>query len=145
MASKKLYRYYSTQRPIGPGTIPSASLFTPVEVVNFDGRTWVEANRMMAWGYVDYEEKLPDAALETYELKPARNNPDVWARMCQLAERIGPVEAQKVKRESERLTWYASDYGCYAPTDFVSLEQLEERAALFDKVFASSQFSRVQG
>ena len=47
-------RYYSTLRPIGPGTCPGN--FTDFE--NFDYRKHVDEIGREAWGWVEYEEPL---------------------------------------------------------------------------------------
>lgn len=61
-----MYRYYSTQRPVGPGTFPGR----PEDIVNFSGREDVSGIGP-AWGYLEYREPLDDDAIEHYELKPA--------------------------------------------------------------------------
>ena len=33
-----MYKYYSTQRPIGPGTVPQPEGNPPLEVINYDER-----------------------------------------------------------------------------------------------------------
>ena len=64
--TKKRIRYYSTQRPIGPGTIPSDP--KPAQIVNFDSRQQVESIGSPAWGYVDYEDPLDEKTASDYEL-----------------------------------------------------------------------------
>ena len=61
-----MYRYYSTQRPVGPGTFPGR----PENIVNFSGREDVSGIGP-SWGYLEYREPLDDGAIEHYELKPA--------------------------------------------------------------------------
>ena len=61
-----MYRYYSTQRPIGPGTFPGR----PESIENFDTRKEVPGIGH-AWGYLEYREPLDDEAAKRYELKPA--------------------------------------------------------------------------
>ena len=61
-----MYRYYSTQRPVGPGTVPSR----PMNIENFDRREEVPGIGP-AWGYLEYKEPLDDDAAKRYELKPA--------------------------------------------------------------------------
>lgn len=73
--TKRPYRYYSTQRPIGPGTIPPPRLYKPLEVINYDERRLVENDTMWAWGEVHYSQPLPAREMENYELKPAPDNP----------------------------------------------------------------------
>lgn len=61
-----MYRYYSTQRPVMPGTFPGK----PVQIHNFDNREDV-GGQMQAWGYLEYAEPLTEKQMSDYELKPA--------------------------------------------------------------------------
>ena len=65
-----VYRYYSTQRPIAPGTFPKDQN-APVNIVNFDARSPVEDGRMQAWGYLEYPHPLTQKQAADYELHPA--------------------------------------------------------------------------
>lgn len=60
-------RYYSTLRPIGPGTCPDN--FTEFE--NFDFRKHVDSINREAWGWIEYAEPLE--CPEKYDLV-AENN-----------------------------------------------------------------------
>lgn len=62
-----LYRYYSTQRPVAPGTFPGK----PKNIENFDSRESVCNGQMQAWGYLEYEKPLTEKQMNDYELKPA--------------------------------------------------------------------------
>lgn len=62
-----LYRYYSTQRPVTPGTFPGK----PINIQNFDTRESVCGGQMQAWGYVEYKKPLTEKQMNDYELKPA--------------------------------------------------------------------------
>lgn len=62
-----LYRYYSTQRPVTPGTFPGK----PTNIQNFDTRESVCGGQMQAWGYVEYKKPLTEKQMNDYELKPA--------------------------------------------------------------------------
>ena len=61
-----MYRYYSTRRPVGPGTFPGE----PAMIVNYGRREEVPGIGL-AWGHLEYKEPLDDDAIEHYELKPA--------------------------------------------------------------------------
>ena len=61
-----MYRYYSTQRPVTPGTFPGK----PTHIHNFDSRENVCGGQMRAWGYVEYEKPLTEKQMKDYELKP---------------------------------------------------------------------------
>jgi hypothetical protein len=64
-----LYRYYSTQRPITPGSYPNSD--KPVNLVNFDTREPVADGQFQAWGYLEYEKPLTDKQRTDYELRAA--------------------------------------------------------------------------
>ncbi len=59
--------YYSTQRPIAPGTYPKQGA---VNIVNFDEKTYVRRLGREAWGYIYYNEPLPEKLARDYELTP---------------------------------------------------------------------------
>lgn len=52
-------RYYSTQRPVGPGTFPKLPENKVLEVHNFDAKTFCEEIGREAWGYIDLSRLLP--------------------------------------------------------------------------------------
>lgn len=62
------YRYYSTQRPISPGTYPNGEN-KPVSIENFNERQVVENGQLQAWGYLEYDKPLSQKELKDYELK----------------------------------------------------------------------------
>lgn len=59
-----MFRYYSTQRPVAPGTFPGH----PAAICNFDDRKEVSGVGL-AWGYLDYKEQLDEGEMKAYELK----------------------------------------------------------------------------
>lgn len=61
-------RYYSTQRPVGPGTFPRQD--GTETVTNFDGPTYCEEIGREAWGYIEYREPITTEAVQAYELTP---------------------------------------------------------------------------
>lgn len=63
-----LHKYYSTQRPVGPGTYPKHPDYPVVNIVNFDERIFVEEINRGAWGYIEFERPLPLKQAEDYEL-----------------------------------------------------------------------------
>lgn len=69
--SPVLHRYYSTQRPVGPGTYPSIADNKPVNVVNFEDREYQQAIDRSAWGYLEFERALTSKQTEDYELVKA--------------------------------------------------------------------------
>ena len=62
------YRYYSTQRPLTPGSCPRAGV---QEVVNYDEKKSCEEIGMDAWGFVEYTRELTKQEADDYELTPA--------------------------------------------------------------------------
>ena len=90
-------RYYSTQRPIGPGTIPNEP--KPAEIVNFDSRQQVESIGRPAWGYVDYDEPLDEETAADYELVKEKERYSVrfWVTGSFTAE----VNASSIKEAKE--------------------------------------------
>ncbi len=62
-----LYRYYSTQRPVMPGTFPGK----PTQIQNFDSKEPVCGGKMKAWGYLEYAKPLTEKQMSDYELNPA--------------------------------------------------------------------------
>ena len=62
------YRYYSTQRPLTPGSCPRAGV---QEVVNYDEKKFCEEIGMDAWGFVEYTRELTKQEADDYELTPS--------------------------------------------------------------------------
>ena len=63
-------KYYSTQRPVGPGTYPRGGV---IEIVNFDYRQPVESIDRPAWGYIEYNRELTPEEIRNYELTPEKD------------------------------------------------------------------------
>ncbi len=57
------FKYYSTLRPVAPGTFPKHDV---VDIVNFETRR--EVNGIKAWGYIEYSKPLSEAECIEYEL-----------------------------------------------------------------------------
>lgn len=60
--------YYSTQRPITPGSYPRERV--AIDLMNFDSRTFVEEIGREAWGWIEFLQELTDKEAENYELVP---------------------------------------------------------------------------
>lgn len=60
--------YYSTQRPIGPGTYPKPQENKITEIKNFAKKEKIENENISAYGYIKYEKPLMPAAAKAYEL-----------------------------------------------------------------------------
>ena len=73
-------RYYSTQRPVGPGTFPRQD---GAEVItNFDGPSYCEEIGREAWGYIDYQQTLAPEVAASYELTPAKRVAEYIVYRC---------------------------------------------------------------
>ena len=68
---KETYLYYSTQRPVDIGTFPKPPHNAPDEIVNYEGRVWVENDTRLAWGHLTYTKPLTEKQAADYELRPA--------------------------------------------------------------------------
>ena len=81
-------RYYSTQRPITPGSFPRVAFNAVKEIVNFERKTYCEEIGREAWGYIDYEKPLDRYDCNAYELTAVPTKPrrlryigkDSWSR-----------------------------------------------------------------
>ena len=61
-----MYRYYSTQRPVMPGTYQAEKKVS--EIVNFSERKYVTNISREAWGWIEFEELLTEKEEKDYEL-----------------------------------------------------------------------------
>lgn len=92
------YRYYSTQRPVAPGTYPKSQDNKPTEIVNYDYRQPVENGQLQAWGYLEYGKPLTEQQMSDYELKAV---PAVTVRSESTTEkRTKAPKAQPEKKKS---------------------------------------------
>ena len=61
-------RYYSTQRPVSPGSYPTGVV---ISIVNFDTKRYAHEIGGNAWGYIEYGIELSTEDAHAYELVPA--------------------------------------------------------------------------
>lgn len=61
-----MFRYYSTMRPVFPGSFPRKDLVEKIE--NFDIMIFCEEIGREAWGYIEYREALTKEEAAAYEL-----------------------------------------------------------------------------
>jgi hypothetical protein len=120
------FKYYSTQRPIDIGTFPKGGGNDPIRFQNYDKRLPVEGGAFLAWGELEYGKQLTDDELFCYELRPSRDNPDVWRRMDALAQVVGPWEDMRQLPEGRRLTEWSAEADAYVPTAKATVEKLME-------------------
>lgn len=95
------YKYYSTQRPIGPGTFPKPTDNPPTTILNYDcdQRVPVESGAFSAWGDLTYGQPLTPAQMNDYELRPASDNPDIRRAAERQAVRAPHTKAGKSTRD----------------------------------------------
>ena len=123
-----LYKYYSTQRPVDIGTFPKSPDNVPDEIVNYEGRVWVEHDTRLAWGHLTYTRPLTEQEAADYELRPSRENPDIKQQMEKQAQVVGKWEDAHRIPDQKRLTWFYPDFGSYVVKEYVVPEQLVETA-----------------
>ena len=63
-------RYYSTQRPVTPGSFPKPQGNRVLDIVNYDTRTFCADINQDAWGYIEYSTPLTEQQAASYELVP---------------------------------------------------------------------------
>lgn len=61
-----MFKYYTTQRPPMPGTVPTTGLIT---IIPFEERTFVYNGIGSCWGYALYKRRLTLKEIDDYELK----------------------------------------------------------------------------
>ncbi len=64
-------RYYSTQRPVAPGTFPKPEGNKILDIHNYDRKTYCPEIGGEAWGYIDYKRPITPEQAASYELTPA--------------------------------------------------------------------------
>lgn len=71
-----MFKYYSTLRPLGPGSIPNRPGNKPIEVVNFDEIKEIESIGKPAYGYAIYAKSLSeqDCYIDDLVLEGAEEN-----------------------------------------------------------------------
>lgn len=104
-------RYYATQRPIVPGSVPRDGL---TEIHNFDDKTFCPSIDREAWGWAEYDHALTATDVERYEL--VQDGMRIWWSVISSvkggkhAARLGPATeaaerpANRFTREGDKLT-----------------------------------------
>ena len=87
-------RYYSTHRPVGPGTYPRAGTH---EIHNYDERQYVRDAGREVWGYIEYDRELTPEEARSYELVEGGKEEDV-----KLLGKISGIEAYLFYEEEHR-------------------------------------------
>ncbi len=86
------YKYFSTQRPVGPGTFPKPAGNKVLDIWNFNGPVFCEQIGREAWGYVVYEKQVPDEMLQSYEMRAGKR---------QYTVKVTAITTLTVEAESE--------------------------------------------
>ena len=61
-------KYYSTQRPLAPGTFPKPEGNRILEIVNLDEQQYCREAGRDCWGYIEYKKPLTEKQAVDYEL-----------------------------------------------------------------------------
>ena len=65
-------KYFSTQRPLAPGTFPKVNGSSVYDVVNFGNKVYCPEIGREAWGYVEYSFPILEELASSYELIPGK-------------------------------------------------------------------------
>lgn len=65
-------RYFSTQRPLGPGCFPKVQGNEVMEIENYDRKMFREEIGREAWGSIVYRHPLAEIDASIYELTPEK-------------------------------------------------------------------------
>ncbi|MBD5504576.1 MAG: hypothetical protein HDR09_12840 [Lachnospiraceae bacterium] len=96
-------KYYSTQRPITPGSYPKSPFNEVLQVVNFDSRTYCEDIGREAWGYIEYKNPLHPEDVVDYELSaiPSKIKEVVFVGVDDFRHRVYKDKAGKLWKYTE--------------------------------------------
>lgn len=72
------YKYWSTQRPVVPGTFPKPNENKVTFIHNFDDRMFCSPINRRAWGWIEYEKELSEKEWKDYELIPEPGQGSEW-------------------------------------------------------------------
>jgi len=122
---QKVYRYYSSQRPVDIGTYPKTA-GGPINIVNYDGdyRKRIEPWGFLAWGYLEYSAPLDARQADDYELKPSPEDPRVNRKNELLFQVIEHARKQANMHHSFS-DWKDADDWLFAKFD-ITRQELEE-------------------
>lgn len=96
-------KYYSTQRPIAPGTYPVMDNNSVLRIENYDNRTFIKEIARDAWGYIEYEKALPADMVKNYELTGTDEDKE---KICKLLCKVlqltrGAADLQKLEFDAD--------------------------------------------
>ncbi|MEG1564871.1 MAG: hypothetical protein RR365_14280 [Bacteroides sp.] len=137
-----MYRYYSTQRPVAPGTFPGH----PEELGNY-GVNGADFDRLgKVWGYLDYEEELTAEEGRSYELIPAGATPTyhpINEETARLAKHMNSFDdyipgtaTASYRRQVDNAAYLA--YRCKNGTDPIYHDRIDELLELYARKLADN-------
>lgn len=94
------YKYYSTERPVMPGSFPKPQGNTVLNIENFNDRSYVGKIGREAWGFIEYEKPIFPVLLDDYELVAASDEEDkdkickLLCKVLQLPRWLFPVKSK---------------------------------------------------
>lgn len=89
-------RYYSTQRPVMPGSFPVAGA-RKIHIHNYDRRTYIPEIGREAWGYIEYDPPITEKEARAYELTPASAGDETFPNVEQYMTEHDFIPADKLK------------------------------------------------
>jgi len=102
-ATPQTYTYYSTQRPLMPGTFPKKQ--AAQDIVNFDEKKYCEEIGREAWGYVTYNEPLSAQEQENYELVSEKEEQEIEPKVSDLPFKVGDEITYAGHGNNEEQEW----------------------------------------
>jgi len=87
----------------------------------------VEGGAFWAWGILVYKEPLTVEEMDDYELRPKRENPDIWPLMLRETAHVGEWESRNNIPKERRVTYWKERTHCYLPRLGVTPERMEEQ------------------
>lgn len=99
------YRYYSTLRPITPGTHPKPADNPAMLIHNFGKRGYVEKIGREAWGYVEYNNPLTKEQIEAFDFVAESGGEDketICKLLCKVLQKTrGAADLVSLTYDSE--------------------------------------------
>ena len=137
-----MYRYYSTQRPVAPGTFPGH----PAELGNY-GVNGADFDRLgKVWGWLDYEEELTAEEAHNYELIPAGATPTYHPINEETARRAKEMNSfidyipgsatDSYRRQVDKAAYLA--YRCKNGTDPMYHDRIDELLETYSRKLADN-------
>lgn len=95
------FRYWSTHRPVSIGTYPKD--YSAIEIANFHTRKFVPEIHGDAWGFIDFENELPESEQDHYDLRPERReNPKLEQAARAMARALKKSDMSRIAKILER-------------------------------------------